>query len=472
MHASVLKRKVNVLLLCIPLVLFGASLRDLAVARLGLSASMLETAFPYTMFALAALSLIPLAGFVESAVEELAELLGPFVGGLLHTTFGNVAELAIGVSILLYGGPDGPTIVMGSIAGVIVRNSLLGLGLSTLLGAWRNGHMKFDAENASEYTTVFSLAIIGLSLPTIAAQVLPLKPGAEGALLPRHIPLSVFLAIILLVSYLAYICFAVFRLGEGYNLVERRRLRRDVRQRLRREARARRSSSITQASPVDTAALFREEREAAERRLQESDPPSAAPVKAAPERTRVYARAGILEHKRKLREARGEKSLFHNHPVLRGLTAVLVLGLATAGVASMSENFAHAVEEILRANANLDQYAFFLGLILIPVLAGIVELYGSISAGRENRMEIAMAVTAGATIQMILLVVPILVLVSFSAGHPIDLVFKPLNVIVFGAATFVFMLLTRDGEATWLEGAQLCTLWSLVAVTALFLPPA
>jgi Ca2+:H+ antiporter len=461
-HASVLKRKVNVLLLCIPLVLFGATLRDLAAARLGLPDSMLETAFPYTMFALAALSLIPLAGFVESAVEELAELLGPFVGGLLHTTFGNVAELAIGVSILLYGGPSGSTIVMGSIAGVIVRNSLLGLGLSTLLGAWRNGHMKFDAENASEYTTVFSLAVIGLSLPTIAAQVLNLKPGSEGVLLPKHIPLSVFLAIVLLVSYLAYICFAVFRLGEGYNLVERRRLRRDIRQRLRLEKRERRSP-IAQASPVDTTALFREEREAAQQLLRDD---------VAPARKRVYARAGILEHKRKQREARGEKSLFHSHPVLRGLTAVLVLGLATAGVASMSENFAHAVEEILHANANLEQYAFFLGLIVIPVLAGIVELYGSISAGRENRMEIAMAVTAGATIQMILLVVPILVLVGFRAGHPIDLVFKPLNVIVFGAATFVFMLLTRDGEATWLEGAQLCTLWSLVAVTVLFLPPA
>ena len=43
------------------------------------------------LLVIAALGLIPLAGFVESAVEELAELLGPFVGGFLHTTFSNVA---------------------------------------------------------------------------------------------------------------------------------------------------------------------------------------------------------------------------------------------------------------------------------------------------------------------------------------------------------------------------------------------
>ena len=188
-------------------------------------------------------------------------------------------------------------------------------------------------------------------------------------------------------------------------------------------------------------------------------------------RKRVYARAGMLEHKRRMRELRGEKGLFHTHPLLRGLAALLVLGIATAGVASMSEGFAHSVEEIIKANPSLDGYEFFLGLILIPVLAGMVELYGSISAARENRMEITMAVTAGATIQMILLVVPILVFVGLAAGNPLNLVFEPLNIIIFGAATFVFMLLSRDGESTWLEGTQLVTLWLLIAVVALFLPP-
>jgi Ca2+:H+ antiporter len=72
---------------------------------------------------------------------------------------------------------------------------------------------------------------------------------------------------------------------------------------------------------------------------------------------------------------------------------------------------------------------------------------------------------------MILLIVPILVIVGAVTGHPIDLVFAPLEVIVFGAATFTFMLLSRDGESTILEGVQLCTLWLLFAVAAFFLPP-
>lgn len=472
---SIIKRKINLLLLVIPLVLFRAQLlAQLKEPLEGLLGEHVELAQNLAVFVLAAAALIPLAGFVESAVEELAELLGPFVGGLLHTTFGNVAELTIALSVLLsFAGSGGSEIVLGSIAGVIIRNSLLFLGISTLFGAWRNGRMKFDAENASEYTTVFALAVIGLSLPTIASLVLTTGGGEGGAaaggegihtlFLPKHIPFVGLLAVVLLLSYLAYIGFAVFRLGEGYNLVEQRIQRRLHRRRAREERRRQRAGLPLVAQP-DTQALFAEERETAERRLEGLETGGQQPG-------RVYARAGMLEHKRRIREERGERGLFHAHPVLRFLVALLVLGLATAGVAAMSESFAKSVEEVFSANPDLKHFEFFLGLILIPVLAGLVELYGSVGAARENRMEITMAVTAGATIQMILLIVPVLVLVGLVSGHPLDLVFQPLHIIIFGAATFIFMLLARDGESTWLEGAQLCTLWSLVAVIALFLPP-
>ncbi|HKS70227.1 MAG TPA: hypothetical protein VJQ45_07395, partial [Ktedonobacterales bacterium] len=272
---------------------------------------------------------------------------------------------------------------------------------------------------------------------------------------------------------------------------QRKRLARQLR-------RLHRSGKLPALAMDDRRALFAEERESAEARLEGAAGQHAAvaasaggtdvPVGAAgasaavavmerpheprPEvRKRVYARAGMLEHKRRMRELRGERGLFHTHPLLRGLTALLVLGIATAGVASMSEGFAHSVEELIKANPALDGYEFFLGLILIPVLAGMVELYGSISAARENRMEITMAVTAGATIQMILLVVPVLVFVGLLSGTHLNLIFQPLDVIVFGIATFVFMLLARDGESTWLEGTQLTTLWLLVAVVAFFFQP-
>lgn len=459
MEGSVIKRKINILLLAIPIVIFHTQILQLFAGQLELiPEANREIVINLAVFVLAAAALIPLAGFVESAVEELAELLGPFVGGLLHTTFGNVAELTIGISILLaFAGSGGAEIVEGSIAGVIIRNSLLFLGMSTIAGCWRHGKMKFDAENAGEYSTVFALAVVGLSIPTIVARFFPVK-ALEGEhpvfKVLNHYELSTVLAIVLLVSYLAYIAFAVFRIGEGENLPAKRARRRQERLAKRVQHRIQRLGHLDQMPEIalpDTQALFPEERETA--------------------RERIYAKAGRLEQRRRRREARGEEGPLAGKPVLRGIIAALVLATATAGVASMSEAFAESVKGTLERNPAFEQYSFFLGLILIPVLAGIVEFYGSVESARENHMEITMAVTAGASIQLILLVVPILVIIGALTGHSLDLIFQPLNIIIFGVATFIFMLLSRDGESTWLEGIQLCAVWVLVAITALYLPP-
>ena len=167
LESRVWKRKINLFLLAIPIVLLNTQLHvgDWISEHLGLPGEPV-------LLVVAALGLIPLAGFVESAVEELAELLGPFIGGLLHTTFSNVAELFIALNILLtFAAPEGPEIVLSSVAGVIIRNSLLFLGVATFLGCLKNGKMKFNAEHAGEYATVFALAVIGLSLPTVAALI-------------------------------------------------------------------------------------------------------------------------------------------------------------------------------------------------------------------------------------------------------------------------------------------------------------
>ncbi|HKB46700.1 MAG TPA: hypothetical protein VKC57_03325, partial [Ktedonobacterales bacterium] len=448
MEGSIIKRKINFLLLGIPLVIFHTRLLASVEEPLkGLLGERYDATVTIALMTVAALGLIPLAGFVESAVEELAELLGQFVGGLLHTTFGNVAELTIALSILLASvGAGGSALVLGSIAGVIIRNALLFLGLSTLLGCARNGRMRFDAENASEYSTVFALAVVGLCLPTIGSLIFGLKPGEARTPFEEHrlILLSVALAVVLLVSYLAYVCFAVFRIGEGYNLVEQRIRRRAekaaerlLRHQVRLERRSAQQRELLSPTLPDTQALFRQERDEAERRLGTASVAVAAAERepagepGGGDRKRIYARAALAEHRRQMRDERGEEGFLAGHRIWRGIIAVVVLAAATAGVAVMSEGFAGGTEELFSNNPQFKPYEFFLGLILIPVLAGIVEFYGSVETARNNRMEITMAVTAGATIQMILLVVPILVLVGYFTNHPLVLVFQPLNIIIF-----------------------------------------
>ena len=457
---SSVRRTINVLLLAIPLALYLAQKET--PARLGLSHQVADLA----VFILSALSLIPLASFVESAVEELAELLGQFVGGLLHTTFGNVAELIIGLSILL---PNIPTIpylfeahaaipgaaeiVKAAIAGAVIRNSLLFLGLATIAGTWRNGKMKFNAENASEYSTVFTLAVIGIALPTIGRLI-----GAQAFSEHVAVETSLVFAGVLFLSYVAYILFSVFRVEQSEHRLAARK---------QRTQRARRQGALPLPAQPDVEALFAEERAQAEARLRAEA--SEAPDAEAPRSGRIDHRSRLLEAKRQAREEErgGERRWLEGHPILRGLAAAVVLLVATFGVAVMSEHFVGTIEPV--AKTYLGDNELFIGLIVIPVIGGVVELDGAVGMARRNRMEITMAVTAGASIQMILLVAPVLVFVGYLTGTPFDLVFQPLALVVFVASSFVFMLLGRDGESSWLEGIQLTTFWLLVASTAVFL---
>lgn len=492
MEKSVWIRWVNLLLLGIPVVL----LRD----QLGLGEGPL-------IAVVAALSLIPLSGFLESAVEELEELLGEFLGGFLHMSFGNAAEFTIALSLLLHQAPGetaGSQIVLGSIAGVIIRNSLLGLGVATIFGALKNGRMAFNADRAGQYSTIFALAVIGLCLPTLASYLAQANSGSAQApnlLVFRQYSLSFLVALVLLGSYLAYTLFAIFRVRDGENLVEQS-IQRRLERRRQREARrghatgaapvdSTRDERDTQAegvdllgvSPIDqvpgTQALFKPEREQAEYELQQRV------TRDVPQRTAKAQYAAIKRQERRKREAerrasRGEAGGAEGGegaeresaapPVVRGLIAVIVLAVAALGVVYTSEAFAGSVEALAREHAQFIN-PFFVGLIVIPVVGGLVEMYGSIGMAQRNLMEVVMGVTAGASVQMTLVIVPILVIVGHYTNHPLLLIFAPLEIIIFGAATFLFMLLTRDGESTILEGIQLCSLWALLAATAYFLPP-
>ena len=107
-----------------------------------------ETAWgTQAIFICSALGLVPLAGLLGEATEELAELVGPKVGGFLNATLGNAAELIITVVALRAGEIE---LVKASVTGSILGNLLLILGFSMLLGGLKNGLQHFDRDLAEE----------------------------------------------------------------------------------------------------------------------------------------------------------------------------------------------------------------------------------------------------------------------------------------------------------------------------------
>src|SRR5262245_34141265 len=114
------------------------------------------------LFVAAAISLIPAAGLIGEATEELANRSGPTLGGFLNATFGNAAELIIAIVALRAHHID---IVQASITGSIIGNLLLVFGASCFAGGLKHGTQKFNRTAAGSATVMLALAVAALVMP-------------------------------------------------------------------------------------------------------------------------------------------------------------------------------------------------------------------------------------------------------------------------------------------------------------------
>ena len=146
---------------------------------------------PIAIFATSALAILPLAGLIGHATEDLAARVGPQKGGLLNATFGNVTEMIIAFFLILEGELE---IVKASIVGSIIGNVLLVLGLSFLVGGWGRGEQRFNRAASGLHSSSLIIAVIGLTLPALFA----LTPAASEF---RTEAVSIGVAIILVTIY-------------------------------------------------------------------------------------------------------------------------------------------------------------------------------------------------------------------------------------------------------------------------------
>ena len=138
----------------------------LALVPIAIALEWFDIGGPTAVFLASALSLIPLAGLLGRATEDAAYYTGPKVGALLNATLGNAAELIITVIALREGLVD---LVKASIAGSVIGNILVVLGLSLLVGGMKNGTQFFDAKTAGTNATMMALAVVSLTIPAVFA---------------------------------------------------------------------------------------------------------------------------------------------------------------------------------------------------------------------------------------------------------------------------------------------------------------
>jgi Ca2+:H+ antiporter len=157
------------------------------------------------LFVVAALGLIPLAKLIGDSTEHLAAYYGATLGSLLNVTFGNAAEIIIGVVSINAGLLD---LVKASITGAILGNILLIFGLSIIAGGFKYKEQSFNRQNTGVQSSMLFLAVIGLAVPTVLAAT-TLKPLDVNNQIKIQF-LSDSLAFLLLAVYIAGIIFTVF----------------------------------------------------------------------------------------------------------------------------------------------------------------------------------------------------------------------------------------------------------------------
>jgi Ca2+:H+ antiporter len=146
--------------------------------------------------------------------------------------------------------------------------------------------------------------------------------------------------------------------------------------------------------------------------------------------------------------------------------AILILALATVGVAIESELLVHATAE---ATAALGLSEVFVGLIIIPIIGNAAEHAAAVMLSRRGQIELGLQIALGSSTQIALLVAPLLVFAGLLLGQDMNLVFRPFEVLALGLATAVAAIITLDGESHWFEGVQLLAVYAIVAVGAFFL---
>lgn len=147
--------------------------------------------------------------------------------------------------------------------------------------------------------------------------------------------------------------------------------------------------------------------------------------------------------------------------------SLLVLGLATAGIAVLSEILVGAVEPVVES---LGLTEFFLGIVIIPLVGNVAEHLVAVDVAIKDRMELSLAISLGSSLQISLFVAPLLVFIALLFNQPLLLVFTPFELLALFSASLVSALIALDGESNWLEGAQLLAVYLIIGIAFFFLP--
>jgi Ca2+:H+ antiporter len=161
----------------------------------------------------------------------------------------------------------------------------------------------------------------------------------------------------------------------------------------------------------------------------------------------------------------GEVATGEHAPSWSMRRTVGMLVAVSAGLTWMSELLVGATQGAVAATG-LSQ--FFVGIVLVPIIGNAAEHSSAVLMAMRNRMDLAIGIALGSTVQVALLVAPILVFTGMVLGQPMDLAFSVFEVASVALAVWIASVIVQDAESNWLEGAFLLIVYAVLGVAFYF----
>lgn len=147
--------------------------------------------------------------------------------------------------------------------------------------------------------------------------------------------------------------------------------------------------------------------------------------------------------------------------------SVGVLLASSILIAIMAEFLVGSVEHASKA---LGMTEVFVGVILVAIVGNAAEHSTAVLVAMKDKMDLALNIALGSSLQIALLIAPILVFASYALGHPMDLVFTPFEVFSVVLGVLAVNLIIADGESNWMEGIHLLAVYVILGIAFYFLP--
>lgn len=321
------------------------------------------------LFVFSSLAIIPLAGVMGKSTDVISCFCGQKIGGLLNATFGNATELIIAFVAMKAGLFD---VVKASLAGSVIGNILLVLGMSMLCGGAKYKTQTFNKNSINITASMLLFAVLGLSIPAIFTHTMP-----DGLLTTQYEGLSIIIAVLMLLIYVMQFVFS------------------------------------------------------------------------------------FVTHKNLYEESMPDEE---EKPSMKLSYAIGLLIASTVAIAVLSEIFVGTIEPMAES-AGLP--TVFVGIILVPIIGNAAEHSSAIIMAIKNKMNAAVEIALGSSLQIILFVVPVLILLSLFF-QPMSIVFTPFELVAVTASVLIANRVAQDGESNWLEGLQLVAVYLMIGAAFFF----